>query len=118
MTRISPSITGYDAVEGRCIKSDDGWSYDREQAMTAERRAWAVSDGREHYFDGIHFWVTDAGVTFAARAEDAPERGWRHRDGCTCPLCRNAGQIGNATPPSGRRRPREADGDEHEVVLE
>ncbi len=67
--------------------------------MSAERRAWTVHDGREHYFDGTFFWVTETGRTLAIRPEEAPQTGWRHRSHCACSLCCRTGMSGEAAEP-------------------
>lgn len=70
------------------VKGENTRVYGRDEVQAAERRAWARDEGRKHYYDGIHFWISEEGSRQATKHEVAPEWGWQHRAGCTCPLCR------------------------------
>jgi hypothetical protein len=75
-------------VQGRYVKGESAGAYGRDEVEAVERRAWVRCEACEYYFDGTHFWITENGSRWAAKPEVAPERGWQHRDACTCPLCR------------------------------
>lgn len=42
---------------------------------------------RGHIYDGSIIWGDGNGALSPVRPTDAPQDGWRHRGGCTCPVC-------------------------------
>jgi hypothetical protein len=63
--------------------------YTLDQVLAAERAAWAESGGLTFRYDGINIWVSSGSGEHIVGQGGAPQRGWRHRANCTCPLCRS-----------------------------
>jgi hypothetical protein len=63
--------------------------FSKDDVQQAERMAWTSHDGRDFHFDGTYFWLSENGNNWAVTAQAVPHDGWRHRDGCNCPLCRS-----------------------------
>jgi hypothetical protein len=76
----------------------DMQGFSRDQVRLAERMAWADTNGDRFYFDGAYFWRQTDHRLRPLKADATPADGWRHRDGCSCPLCREPSGV---TPDEG-----------------
>jgi hypothetical protein len=77
----------------------NGSEYTLAEVVDLERPAWHVtrSGAVDFIYDGINFWCGRIGNPCRPGVgESLPRSGWRHKDGCRCPRCREARRVKRA----------------------